>query len=51
MTIDVFQWEGKHTRAVIVIAFVVLAAILFHREERKWLSAVLGVGAAATAFL
>lgn len=50
MTLDVFTWEAKHTKAVIICIVAIAAVILFHKEERKWIAGGLGVAAAVLSF-
>lgn len=51
MTFDAFTWEPKHTKALILAVFILIAVVIFHKDERRWLAGVMGVGAAAMGFL
>jgi hypothetical protein len=50
MTLDVWKWEAKHTKAVLVCVLVIAAVIFFHKEERGYLAAGLGVAPAILGF-
>jgi len=50
MTLDIFRWEDKHTKAAIICALVIAAVIFFHKHERRWIAGALGVAAAVLAF-
>lgn len=50
MTFDVFEWETKHTKAVVICILVIAAVVFFHKEERRWIAAGLGVAAAVLGF-
>lgn len=51
MTVDIWEWEVKHTKAVVVCIVAIVAVVIFHREERKWIAAGLGVAAGILGFL
>lgn len=50
MTLDIWQWETKHTKAAVVCVVAIAVVVFFHKEERKWLAAGLGVAAAVLGF-
>lgn len=50
MTLDIFKWETKHTKAAIVCVLAIVLVCIFHKEERRWLAAGLGVAAAILGF-
>jgi len=51
MTFDIYEWEPKHTKAAFVCILAVFLVICFHKEERRWLAAGLGVAAGILGFV